>query len=144
MSSIQNVFIAGLITIMFAGCMATRPTTTNRRTVDRRAPSRIYLTRTRGQRGKHFSARVSWGNGTFISSPKIALAGGSGQLPPGLTLNRSTGYVSGTPTSSGFWTVSFAVSDRYKGTLDHSASQNWAWESNSIEIKIFDKLTDER
>ena len=144
MSSIQNVFIAGLITIMFAGCMATRPTTTNRRTVDRRAPSSIHLTRTKGQRGKHLSARVSWRNGTYISSPKIMLARGSGPLPPGLKLNESTGHVSGTPTNSGFWTVSFAVSDKYKGTVDHSASEGWAWTSGHIEIKIFDKLTGER
>ncbi len=32
-------------------------------------------------------------------------------LPPGLTLNTSTGVVSGTPTTAGSWTVQYTVSD---------------------------------
>ena len=143
MSSIRNVFVAGLITIMFVGCMAGHHTTTNYSTVDRSGPSGIRLTRTKGQRGKHFSARVSWGNGTYIDSPKVILDSTSGSLPPGLTMNAG-GFISGTPSQSGFWSIIVRVSDRNKGSTNYSAAEGGAWPSNPIEIKIFDKLTDER
>lgn len=35
----------------------------------------------------------------------------SGTLPPGLSLNSSTGEITGTPTTVGFWTVCFRVTD---------------------------------
>ena len=143
MSSIRNVFIAGLIGILFTGCMARRHRTTHRVQVNTSGPSYIRLTRTKGQRGKHFSTRVAWNNGTFIKTPKVVLDNNSGSLPPGLTMNER-GLITGTPSQSGFWSIVVRVSDRYKGTPNYTAAEGGAWPSNPIEIKIFDKLTDER
>ena len=143
MSSIRNVFIGGLIAILFTGCMMPRHRSVHRVQVDRSGPSGIHLTRTKGQRGKHFSTRVSWSNGTFIQTPKVILDNNSGTLPPGLRMDER-GLITGTPSQSGFWSIVVRVSDRYKGTPNYTAAEGGAWPSNPIEIKIFDKLTDER
>jgi len=49
-------------------------------------------------------------------------------LPPGLTLMASTGYVSGTPTTSGSYSVTVRVSD---GTL--TASQTFTWATGVVD-----------
>ena len=49
-------------------------------------------------------------------------------LPPGLTLMASTGYVSGTPTTSGSYSVTARVSD---GTL--TASQTFTWTTGVVD-----------
>ncbi len=113
------------------------------RKVDLRVPREIDISRTRGQRGKHFSSRVMYLNGTFIQTPRYRISE-TGPLPPGLSLNEDTGFITGVPTQAGFWIVTVWVSDRYKGTTRYSAAEGGAWTSGPIEIKIFDKLTDER
>ena len=143
MSSIRNVSVVGLVALLCAGCTTTQHHATTRPAVDRSEVSNIYLSRTKGQRGKHFSSRVAWSNGTFIQAPKVILGSTSGALPPGLSMS-DRGVITGTPTQSGFWSLVFRVNDRYKGTTKGSAADGWAWQSHPLEIKIFDKLTDER
>ncbi|HEX4094086.1 MAG TPA: fibronectin type III domain-containing protein [Trebonia sp.] len=59
---------------------------------------------------------VTGGTGPFTWS--VA----SGSLPPGLTLNPSTGLLSGTPTAAGLYTFSAKVTDSYGLTATQSLS----------------------
>jgi hypothetical protein len=65
--------------------------------------------------GQPYSAvvQVSGGVGpyTFTVTAGSVITGYSSGLPPGMTLNSSTGVISGQPTEDGFWAVTIAVSD---------------------------------
>jgi hypothetical protein len=67
--------------------------------------------------GMAFSAALSLTGGTGPFTFSIY----SGSLPPGLTLNKTTGVVSGTPTTSGTYTFVAKVVDS-KGASDTTAS----------------------
>jgi hypothetical protein len=57
--------------------------------------------------------QVSGGVGpyAYTVSPGFVLVGSSPGLPPGMTLNSSTGVISGQPTEDGTWAVVIVVSD---------------------------------
>lgn len=102
-----------------------------------------WLSRTHGQRAKYFTTEICY-SGNFIDRPEYGIGRGY-SLPPGLSLNRSNGLITGVPSQSGFWTVKVMVRDRNKGTIGHPKDgPGDFWWMKSIEIKIFDKLTTER
>jgi len=67
---------------------------------------------TTGQVGTMFSAALVAAGGT----PPYTYAITSGSLPPGLTLNGSTGLISGTPTAPGTYSYTAKVTDSTSGT----------------------------
>ena len=69
----------------------------------------------KAQVGSPFSASLSATGGTGALTYSIV----SGSLPPGLTLNTSTGAISGTPTTGGTYTYTSKVVDS-KGSSDTS------------------------
>lgn len=69
--------------------------------------------------------------GTFYSSALVPSAGTppygpfaitAGFLPPGLSLNTSTGFISGTPTTAGTWSYTAQVTDSIGGTATANCS----------------------
>jgi len=67
----------------------------------------------RGTNGMPFNYRIT-------SSPDVANQYAAAPLPPGLAVSTTTGYISGTPTASGTWSVSLTASDR--GLADRTAT----------------------
>ncbi|MEA5115933.1 MAG: Ig-like domain-containing protein [Geobacteraceae bacterium] len=68
--------------------------------------------------GKAYSAGLTAGGG--VSPYTWSLA--AGVLPPGLSLNGTTGAISGTPTSSGTYSVTFRVTDSRGATATRAIS----------------------
>jgi predicted hotdog family 3-hydroxylacyl-ACP dehydratase len=66
-----------------------------------------------GKVGSPYSAALAVSGGTAPYTYSVA----SGSLPAGLTLNSSTGVISGTPSASGTYTITFKVTDA-KGSTD--------------------------
>ncbi|MFM5903466.1 MAG: putative Ig domain-containing protein [Microbacteriaceae bacterium] len=74
------------------------------------------------------------GTGTYTNWTKS-----SGTMPPGLSLNSSTGVISGTPTTSGTYSVTFTVDS---GTLDTGAANTSNTKTYSIVIdKVAQTIT---
>jgi len=71
------------------------------------------------------------GDASFNSSSPVTWAVASGTLPAGLTLNTSTGVVSGTPTAAASSTVTFRAT--YRGV---SGQQNYSLVTLSIGVSL--------
>jgi len=69
-----------------------------------------------GTVGKSFSSALLVTGGTAPYTFSIS----SGALPPGLTLNPTTGAITGTPTKAGTYSYTAKVVDAIGGTCDHS------------------------
>jgi hypothetical protein len=83
-----------------------------------------------GQVGSHFEAKISYSIGIFhipnnaksgthyelvqsaIINPEYELFSSSGNLPPGLTFDSTTGALEGVPTQPGVWNFRPAVRER--------------------------------
>ena len=84
-------------------------------------PSQLTVTTTslpNGQIGVAYSAALAAAGGTTPYTWAIT----SGALPANVTLNASTGLLSGTPTASGSFTVTFTVTDTSVPVQTQSAS----------------------
>ncbi len=103
--------------------------------------TRISLSRTEGARNRHFSTRITYSS-NFIKNPQYTVWSTT-KLPPGLTLNKSSGIISGTPTQSGIWNIKVGVRDRDKGTPDQPPGKT-RWYVKTYEIRIYDKYTQPR
>lgn len=82
-------------------------------TFDVRAAPILTAGPPRGMVGKAYSYTLS-GSGGF---PPYTFA--ASNLPPGLTLNTSTGLISGTPTTAGTHTPTFTLTDALGNTVSH-------------------------
>jgi Putative Ig domain len=103
--------------------------------------NRTSLSRTEGARNRHFSTRIQYSS-NFIRNPQYTIWSTT-PLPPGLTLNKTSGIISGTPSQSGIWHVKVGVRDRDKGTPDQPPGKT-RWYVKTFEIRIYDKYTQPR
>ena len=75
-----------------------------------------------GSVGVPYSAALQAAGGYPSGSSSFSYTWSSGSLPPGLSLNTSTGLISGTPTSPGSFPFSVSVTDIFANYLGTSAS----------------------
>ena len=80
---------------------------------------------TSGTAGSPYSSSLVAGGG-FPPYSNYGLAGGSGPLPQGLTINGATGAITGTPTQTGNFPVTFTVRDSLNNTTTSSCAINIA------------------
>jgi hypothetical protein len=123
---------------VLAGCLATSSPAPRRRTS---YYTSVSLSRYEGARNRHFSTRIVYSS-NFIKNPQYKLHS-STRLPPGTSLNTSTGIISGTPTQSGIWNVRLGVRDRNKGTHDQPPGKTYYY-FKTFEIRIYDKYIQPR
>lgn len=133
------VFLAAFLVtfnVFAVGCSSRRTTTTT----NPNYYCNINLSRTKGQIHKHFSSSITYSS-NFVSDPEYYVWSTT-PLPPGLSLNTSSGIISGTPSQAGFWSVKVGVRDRTRGTHGQPVGERWYY-NQTYEIKIFDKLEGE-
>jgi uncharacterized repeat protein (TIGR01451 family) len=81
-------------------------------------PSLTFAAPPSGEVGIAYSDTLTATGGTGTLTWSV----GSGTLPPGLTLNSSTGVLAGTPTTGGSYTFTVKITDAFGGTATKSAT----------------------
>ncbi len=114
-----------MVACMLVACVAGAETHTgysNIFTIDTTDPLNISTTSVGvGETGAEYSATIEIAGGYGPYTYEVAF----GQLPPGLTLDSSTGDISGTPTQTGSYTFSVGVTD---------ASGSYAEQEYTIQV----------
>jgi hypothetical protein len=115
-ASSQNVLVGAVSATPAGSCaIAVAPSSSRPLTANCGACSGITGN---GMLGTPYSATLSADGGTGSYTYSIV----SGSLPPGLTLNPSTGAITGTPTAAGIYTYAFKVTDSAGNTATAQCS----------------------